>query len=400
MQAANDALPWLLAVAIAALPFYKGLFNVAVATYMLCWLASGQYAARWQALTKPGRWWLALTVWVLVGMAYAGLPLDQLGRPTTFVLKASFMLMAMSAIDAKHARVYVGVFVLSNLWVVLLTMTSTLGLVPTAAQDLMGQWLQRASTDHISQGIRLALLCALLAYLAQAHFATSRVLRAALLATVAIATAVAIGYFATGRTGYLALIGVGLVFVAWRRPLKSVVLGPLLVAVCAYGAYSQSATVQSQVDRIISESQLSGDARDQTSVGARVAMWSFSAQAIQQRPLLGTGSGGYPHAAQAHFTNDTTCGVTCSHAHNQFLFFGVENGLLGVALYVGFILSALVAAWRVSSPLVSGAIASTVAVLVADSLTHGPFWIANEFHFFAVVIPVALALGAQQERRT
>ena len=115
--------------------------------------------------------------------------------------------------------------------------------------------------------------------------------------------------------------------------------------------------------------------------------------------MLGTGSGGYPAVATAHFKDTTTCSISCAHAHNQFLFFGVENGLIGMALFIGFIASALTAAWRVSAPLVSGAAASVMAVLVTDSLTHGPFWIANEFHLFAMALPVALGAVALQQNK-
>ena len=390
--AANAALPWLLTTAIAALPFYKGLFNTAIAAYMLCWLLSGNFATRWTRLTrnKPVALWGALTLWVLLGMAYAQLPLAELSKPATYVMKATFMLMAATAIERQHLRYYLGAFVATNVWVVLLTVGWSAGFVPESIQATVGDWLARASTDHISQGIRLSLLVGVLLYLGAYWWRQSQPQALGLVVLSALA-ALAIGYFATGRTGYLALLAVLVVFVAWRRHWGVTALGLLAVAVIAWGAYQSSDTVQSRVDRIFSESQLTGNERDHTSVGARLAMWEFAAQAIGERPILGTGSGGYPQTATAYFQDTVTCGITCAHAHNQFLFFGVENGLIGVALYLAFIASAVVAAWRTATPLVSGGAACTIAVLVADSLTHGPFWIANEFHFFAVAIPVALA---------
>ncbi len=397
--AANAALPWLLTTAIAALPFYKGLFNTAIAAYMLCWLFSGNFAIRWARLTtsKPVSLWGMLTLWVLVGMAYAQLPLAELSKPATYVLKATFMLMAATAIERQHLRYYLGAFVATNVWVVLLTVGWSAGFGPEAMQATVGDWLARASTDHISQGIRLSLLVGVLLYLG-AHWWRQSKPQALGLVVLSVLAALAIGYFATGRTGYLALLSVLVVFVAWRRSWRSGVAGLLAVGAIAWGAYQSSDTVQSRVDRIFSESQLTGNERDHTSVGARLAMWEFAAQAISERPILGTGSGGYPQTATAYFQDTVTCGITCAHAHNQFLFFGIENGLIGVALYLAFIASAVVAAWRTATPLVSGGAACTIAVLVADSLTHGPFWIANEFHFFAVAIPVALAaMGTSPE---
>ena len=67
--AANAVLPWLLTIAIAALPFYKGLFNTAIAAYMVCWLLSGNFARKWARVTnsKPIALWGVLTLWVLLG---------------------------------------------------------------------------------------------------------------------------------------------------------------------------------------------------------------------------------------------------------------------------------------------------------------------------------------------
>ncbi|UFS56089.1 O-antigen ligase family protein [Comamonadaceae bacterium M7527] len=392
---ANAALPWLLATAIAALPFYKGLFNTAIAAYILCWLLSGNFARKWARVksSKPIALWGVLTLWVLLGMVYAQLPLAELSKPTTYVVKAIFMLMAATAIEREHLRYYLGVFVVTNVWVVLLTVGWRAGFVPVTMHATVGDWLARASTDHISQGIRLSLLVGLLLYLGSNRWQQSKA-QALGLFMLSVLAALTIGYFATGRTGYLALLALLVVYAAWRRPWRVTAVGLLAVAAVAWAAYQSSDTVQRRVQLIVSESQLSGNERDHTSVGARLAMWTFAAQAISERPLLGTGSGGYPQAAKAHFQDAVTCAISCSHAHNQFLFFGVENGLIGVALYVAFIVSSLMAAWRTATPLVSGGAACVVAVLVADSLTHGPFWIANEFHFFAVAIPVALAAMA------
>ncbi|MFB1016674.1 MAG: O-antigen ligase family protein [Burkholderiaceae bacterium] len=398
---ANAALPWLLTTAICALPFYKGLFNTAVALYVLCWLLAGNWAHKWRRFTnnQPAQWWAALTLWVLMGMLYVPLPWGDLDKPTTFVIKGVFMLMAMLAIEQQHLRWYVTAFVVTNLWVVFITLGWQLELIPLQLQTVSGQWLARASTDHISQGIRLALTAGLLLYVAQASVGKP-VYKTLALVAGACAAAFVVGYLATGRTGYIALVAVGLVFAVWRRPPRRWLLGIALIGLLAYGAYSQSSTVQNQVNRVFSQSQMSaGDARDHTSVGARMAMWSFALQAIQERPMLGAGSGGYPAVATAHFKDTTTCSIGCAHAHNQFLFFGVENGLIGMALFIGFIASALTAAWRVSAPLVSGAAASVMAVLVTDSLTHGPFWIANEFHLFAMALPVALAAVALQQNK-
>jgi O-antigen ligase len=71
-----------------------------------------------------------------------------------------------------------------------------------------------------------------------------------------------------------------------------------------------------------------------TSVGARLRMWHGSTQAIGEAPFIGHGLGSYPELAEAFFKDQYLCSIGCIHPHNQYLFYAVEFGLIGLSLLV------------------------------------------------------------------
>lgn len=72
-----------------------------------------------------------------------------------------------------------------------------------------------------------------------------------------------------------------------------------------------------------------------SSVGGRLHMWYSAWQNIKEQPLLGHGTGSYTTLAKRSFNDDTMCAIGCAHPHNQFAQLWVENGILGLALYLG-----------------------------------------------------------------
>lgn len=80
-----------------------------------------------------------------------------------------------------------------------------------------------------------------------------------------------------------------------------------------------------------------GQIDQRTSLGQRLALWSSSWHLIVEKPLLGHGVGqfrqalnGLPEAASL-----TSTVRAYSHAHNEYLQMAVEQGLLGLALFIG-----------------------------------------------------------------
>jgi O-antigen ligase len=127
-----------------------------------------------------------------------------------------------------------------------------------------------------------------------------------------------------------------------------------------------------------------------TSVGARLEMWRVSYEIFSGSPFWGHGTGSYRALSEKIFTDPAICTVSCIHPHNQFLFFGVEYGLVGIVAYMFFL-------WR---PFAYGIacvgrerlmLVCLVTVMFVDSFINGPLWVTTERHLFTSVLPLFMA---------
>ena len=80
----------------------------------------------------------------------------------------------------------------------------------------------------------------------------------------------------------------------------------------------------------------------------------------------------------------------CIHPHNQFLFFAVEFGLLGVVAYALLIQRSLATALGMTDRF-RMLLVAFLAILFVDSFINGPLWVSTERHFFASMLPLLMA---------
>jgi O-antigen ligase len=125
-----------------------------------------------------------------------------------------------------------------------------------------------------------------------------------------------------------------------------------------------------------------------TSVGSRLHMWYSSAGFIQTQPLLGHGMGAYTALAETHFQDPRMCLHGCRHPHNQYVFYAVEFGLVGLGLF----LLMLYKAWsrhRAWEP------ESTMPVVVLllftlSSLVETTLWYRGFFYLFVPLLALSM----------
>jgi O-antigen ligase len=128
---------------------------------------------------------------------------------------------------------------------------------------------------------------------------------------------------------------------------------------------------------------------DFESVGLRWQMWQFAFGLFVESPIWGHGTGAY-HALAAQYL--THCEVTCFHPHSQFLFFAVEQGLIGVVAY-GYLLLAIYRVARDCAARGSVAMMAFFAVLFIDSIFNVPLWYRMESYIFYPLVALFMATG-------
>jgi len=76
--------------------------------------------------------------------------------------------------------------------------------------------------------------------------------------------------------------------------------------------------------------------RQDTSVGARLAMWSLALDGVAQAPLLGVGDAGWIKMRDAAIDDGrlNAFSSTFTHVHSEYLNIVLKRGLVGLALYM------------------------------------------------------------------
>lgn len=128
-------------------------------------------------------------------------------------------------------------------------------------------------------------------------------------------------------------------------------------------------------------------AYDQTSLGLRMDMWKLAFDRMVEHPITGTGSGTYPQIAARHFGH---CDFTCTHPHNQYLFLGMEYGLIGLLAFL-WLLWRLLGMARHSITPERTMFFALAAVLAVDSLFNVPLWYRVQSYFFYAMLGLLVA---------
>jgi len=71
-----------------------------------------------------------------------------------------------------------------------------------------------------------------------------------------------------------------------------------------------------------------------TSVGMRLHMWFKGLESVSKSPISGHGLGSYPIVASNNFNDPVMCEVACRHPHNQYIFYTLEFGLIGLSIFL------------------------------------------------------------------
>jgi O-antigen ligase len=165
-----------------------------------------------------------------------------------------------------------------------------------------------------------------------------------IMATAIVAMLVDIVFVLTGRSGYVSVIVIPVVLItslirgSWRAK-AAVGLGVLL---CIGVVLVSSAHVRGRVAQALHEIVTVDQVPEGTSLGQRVVMWRNSVRMIRDRPIFGVGTGGFQDGYRAYVQGVSGwTGFETGDPHNQFLKILGEQGLIGLAAFLFFIVRSL-----------------------------------------------------------
>lgn len=395
---------WLVAAA-AAVPLGTGPSNVIGGCLFFTLLAAGGYREHWARIRRHpfALATIILFAVIFLGVSYSNAPFDEIRRTLTKYARLLYAPIAIAVlVDGRWRRRALLAWMLSMLLTLLLSYLHSVWAFPlaraTRERELDDHFIFK---HHITQNVMMSVFA--IAAFAQAWRLRAQRLAGANVAAqwtwlwiaVAFAAAVNVLFFVLGRTGYLTLL-VNLVvvvlvaFVAAKDRRLMVVAASLMVI--GIGAAVNSQTVHSRLQAAINEVESSQERGISTSMGQRMEYASKSIDLIKTRPILGWGTGSYAMEYCRIAKSPEWCKLGAYNPHNQFLFFAVQFGLLGLVALVAWIVLAGVAMQKL--PLADRLLGfSLLATLCVHSMLDSPLYIVTEGTWYPLMLGI-LAAGA------
>jgi O-antigen ligase len=198
-------------------------------------------------------------------------------------------------------------------------------------------------------------------------------------------------FISPSRSGYLALpIAAVFAFVNLYGYKKIPhILGATIAALVL--VVLTSSTLQQRIKIGLEEKTHSQTSEKITSIGVRVIFVQNTWELIQQKPLLGYGTSSFKSVYSLYVAKkyQDWRGESGSDPHNQYLFVWLENGLVGLLLFLAYIYTSIK---QGASQQPYGAIAASVLVAIAaSSLFNSNFKTFPEGHLLAFFVGCLLA---------
>lgn len=379
-----QAAQWTLVAAFLFFPVVFALGNVVIVLAFVLSLAAGGYRERWQLVRgMPVVWWaLGLYAVILAGGLYSPAPLADITLHLSKYAKLLLIpvLLPLLVQDAWRRRC-LNAFLAGMGFILVSVYASVFWQLPWSVTQNQGWGGDHTVVgDYITQGVMMT------------FFATAAVARGRAAVgwqrwawwVCAALAAVAVTQLSKGRTGYLLLCvaAVIYVFLALQGLRRWVVLCSLAGAMAL--ALLTSQLVHDRIALGLNEAAAS-DSMETNSIGGRVNFWKHTWQLVQQKPLQGWGTGSYHTVWCQQVTQEGWCGFGGWHPHNQYLFFWMENGVLGLALFLLLVSAPACASARAAGrdrPLLW----AFTLIFAVDSLINSPLFSGRESHFFVLLL--------------
>ena len=354
------------------------------------WILTFDWIRPWPRLIKLPAFWPLILVpaMVIFGTLYSTAPFDYAIRYFGVYSRFLIILIIISVIDDEvwQKRCWTGFFIGAAV-TLFSTYLSIFYVLPWSKSQSTGLGENHSVFyDYIAQGV----MTSFLAIVALSNLLTEKLISFKFLwLSVLFISVFGITHLLIGRTGQIVCV-IGLLSVvitahSIRRSL--IIIGALMIFIIIL--WISSPVISQRFMLILSEITAYQQGVEMTSIGARLAMWKVSWIFFWDQPIFGHGTGSYRLLSESVFTDTVMCKISCIHPHNQFLFFGVEHGIIGIFIYgwLFFALFKIANQVDLKNKLI---LTGLVAIIFVDSFINSPFWISSERNFYTSVMALAM----------
>jgi len=201
-------------------------------------------------------------------------------------------------------------------------------------------------------------------------------------------------FITDGRSGY-AVLGLGLfILLCWKASWRHRIL--IVAGLLAVGglAFTASPRVQGKVMAAVVQWTNESESAELTNFGSRRVFYKNGVEILQENWLLGVGTGGFAQAYGDHVSKKYEASdwrtVHTTDPHNQYLSVAIQQGLVGVVLFLAWIVA--IARERESRPDYHRLAVAMLAGWCVTSLFSSHFRTFAEGHLLATFLGVLLAV--------
>ncbi|VXC72735.1 O-antigen biosynthesis protein [Enterobacterales bacterium 8AC] len=368
-----------------SLPTSNALMNVALGAVMLCLLCQwdGRHVI---PLLKHPLVWLPALMFALLALSLLTQYHDYGPKMVRKYLKLLYVLplALFFLMDARLMTRFINGFLLANAVILCISVVSGIGQVTLGGLNPQNPTVFKL---QITQNVFMAF--AALVWLSRA-FAHTGLKRGGYGLLAGLATANVL-LMVQGRTGYVALlVGVGvwllLTLPCWQR-IGFFACGLLMVMtlVLIPNRATERLTLGLQEVRqcVLAPADQAYQACD-NSMGQRTAFAREALRLIRQAPVLGNGAGSF-------WYGNAETGYSVHNPHNEYLLETVQIGLLGLGVFLGWMLCFLRAAWH--QPVVCrNVLVALLCSYMACHLFNSFLLDSAEGHLFIVLVAILARL--------
>lgn len=313
-----------------SLPVSVALDNVLLGLVLLFWLAAGNYREKLRVFYGHPVSVAALVLYGLhvVGMAYGG---GEVGEGLLYLNKYSdllFIPVFLSLFSDETARRRgLAAFAAAMVLTLGLSYLLAAGLVPPGPLFKADAESPMVFKLQITHNILMAFAAL---FFAQRAGAAQGMKQRCGWGALAILAVINVLVMVRGRTGYVVLGALLMLFLYRRYRWQGVAAAVVLIGAAGSAAYGFSGMFQHRIDLMVAEAkQWQYGSGDRTSIGDRLNSYTTTLMLIREHPLAGVGTRGFPEA-YAGKVRGTEMPATLN-PHNQFLLTTVQLGVAGLA---------------------------------------------------------------------
>jgi O-antigen ligase len=373
-------------IAAIAAPAFTAVTSIACVAMLVTWLMSGQALQSLKtSLQQPvGKVLLLFFAWLVVSSFYADTGWSE--KITTLSswkkLVYTFILLGFFYQNEWKTRFVYWYLTIMSIAALVVTPLWLLGV------DIKGRGIGIVMTNYSAQSLAFvaAILCCIFLFKETINPQKKRIL----IALIALFL-FNIFFVSPSRSGYLALpVAIVFAFInlyGYKKipHILAVTLAALAIVI------TTSSTLQQRIKLGWTEKSQYQTSKEITSIGVRMIFAQNTWELIQQKPLLGYGTSSFKAVYSSHAAGkyQDWRGGPASDPHNQYLFILLENGIVGLILFLSYIYTAIKQGLT-QQPY--GALAASLLVAIATiSLFNSNFKTFPEGHLLAFFVGCLLA---------